>query len=845
MLKFPKTKKKTRIVTLSNHLKSQKNYLFEKKRLLLILFVLLFITGIFFFNKSQNKQVKQTNDEILDVEPIDKKQFTTNNEQLTFNNQKKQTSTDENNNNNNNKEITKYKKKEITKHDSQPSITIFLVISESNPELIQELEKKVLSQDLDFLNRNQKESFHKSFHVDLVVITTIDSFLNKSKLGNNMKASFNNQITILKMNIDNHQQPKITPNYHFLLQKGIEYCESNHGLNDYLVFLNNTIPTNFKGFLKTSYLKIQYDNNSTPSTNTNNNNNNNNNAHGNYLRTKSEYLVSTPFFISSTKISFETEEPKEQLIVNDQIIEYLDDESEFLNCGIKFEFAGDRLDIILDENGVTKNHFIRPYDIMRGGKVLQESEIQKQNGFLTSSLFLSKKIFYEYLNSKQDRKKVFYGDDLLGILDLSFFIYYERRSKCYFNLAHTSLLLKENWAAIETQNFPLLQRFCFENKGYWDSITKEILSRYTLGDTCVILVDGEDAPTGLSTLFNDLLMQLDPYVDVSLKRQTKWKTLKNNLFDEWVLATRHRALSKPVMGESKRIVILNKHIPDVIQFVNRDAILVLRSLEELPVLPDEWVELVKKKIEYILVPSAWGRNIYINRGFNKDQIFILPLAVDEKLFFPVPRNKRLDPKKHFTFFSQFLGDFERKGVPYLIQAFLREFEPQDNVKLLIKTRNGQGARHAILVQLKTLNKPLTHFQMFSINENDLAQKEIAKLYLSADAYVTATGGEDWGRSIQEAMLTGMPVIATNYSAYLDFFNEHNGFPINCKMVGDSCFPKITHLRSTMRYVVDNYQEALKRGRSAREVILQHHNLDIVQKKLLRHLIHIQKMGKRL
>lgn len=55
-----------------------------------------------------------------------------------------------------------------------------------------------------------------------------------------------------------------------------------------------------------------------------------------------------------------------------------------------------------------------------------------------------------------------------------------------------------------------------------------------------------------------------------------------------------------------------------------------------------------------------------------------------------------------------------------------------------------------------------------VDNRRIDHAELLALYHSAHAFVFPTAGEGWGLTLQEAMATGLPVIATKYSGHLDF-----------------------------------------------------------------------------
>jgi len=106
------------------------------------------------------------------------------------------------------------------------------------------------------------------------------------------------------------------------------------------------------------------------------------------------------------------------------------------------------------------------------------------------------------------------------------------------------------------------------------------------------------------------------------------------------------------------------------------------------------------------------------------------------------------------------------------------------------------------------------------------------LYRAADCYVTATRGEGLALPIIESLACGIPVIATNWSAYTDFINDSNGWLVPCKVgvIDDTeyirkclialnhswAYPDMTSLKSFMRYAYEFPEACKEKGRQGRK-----------------------------
>jgi glycosyltransferase involved in cell wall biosynthesis len=160
----------------------------------------------------------------------------------------------------------------------------------------------------------------------------------------------------------------------------------------------------------------------------------------------------------------------------------------------------------------------------------------------------------------------------------------------------------------------------------------------------------------------------------------------------------------------------------------------------------------------------------------------------------------------------------RKGVDVLVRAFRDEFRPDEPVRLLLK-HTGAALRYDLG---NDLDDPrivlLTSYR---------TQAELLEILREMDVFVLPSRGEGFGLTALEAMATGLPLIATNWSGPVDYLDPADSYPLDYELVdargiasaGVRFFdkwaePSYEHLRALMRHLYEHRDEAAAKGRLA-------------------------------
>ncbi|HTD64964.1 MAG TPA: glycosyltransferase [Candidatus Limnocylindria bacterium] len=273
-------------------------------------------------------------------------------------------------------------------------------------------------------------------------------------------------------------------------------------------------------------------------------------------------------------------------------------------------------------------------------------------------------------------------------------------------------------------------------------------------------------------------------------------------------------------------------------------------------LPENWVKACNQMDE-IWVPSQFNVETFAASGVERDKLLVVSEAVDEQEFDPA-RHTPLSLPNRAAF--NFLSIFEwssRKGWDVLLSAYLREFSAEDDVCLYLRTylfSKPDGDPSEALWKLirehaATLGLGDKKWPRIELLAEQVPLADLPQLYRAADCLVAPSRGEGWGRPHHEAMMMGLPVIATNWSGNTEFMNEENSYLLDYELTDINqvelelwhyrgqrwANPSESHLRTLMRRVQQHPAEAREKGSRARAHMLKHFSRGPIADQVVRRL----------
>ena len=192
---------------------------------------------------------------------------------------------------------------------------------------------------------------------------------------------------------------------------------------------------------------------------------------------------------------------------------------------------------------------------------------------------------------------------------------------------------------------------------------------------------------------------------------------------------------------------------------------------ELPSVADTFLDQIDR-VDEIWVGSNFTREAFL--GHTDKPITVMPCVVTPP---PLALAERQDlelPEESCIFFFHFdaFSTLARKNPWAVVSAFRKAFSAEERagpVRLVLKTINLSRCPPSAGERLRR--------EMYEVDgillDMELSGPDMASLIACSDVYVSLHRSEGFGLGLAEAMLAGLPVIATAYSGNLDFMTHQN------------------------------------------------------------------------
>jgi glycosyltransferase involved in cell wall biosynthesis len=189
--------------------------------------------------------------------------------------------------------------------------------------------------------------------------------------------------------------------------------------------------------------------------------------------------------------------------------------------------------------------------------------------------------------------------------------------------------------------------------------------------------------------------------------------------------------------------------------------------------PVDWVDGLNGNLAGIACASSHAAKILIDHGVDVPVVAV-GLGVDHlERIFASPDYRA--PGKKFRFLHVSSCD-PGKGLDLLLASFGRMFDSDNDVSLIIRPA---GATPRELVELLgRLRNANPRFPDVVLVEGSLPAGDLKALYQQCDVFVAPSRAEGFGLHIAQAMLCGLPVVATAWGGHCDYCDETSSWLVD-------------------------------------------------------------------
>ncbi len=255
-------------------------------------------------------------------------------------------------------------------------------------------------------------------------------------------------------------------------------------------------------------------------------------------------------------------------------------------------------------------------------------------------------------------------------------------------------------------------------------------------------------------------------------------------------------------------------------------------------LPPNLVDRFNRDLHLIMVTSRFVQDAFRHSGVTVpievvgngcDHV----LDMDASISSPLPRTDRAR-------ILHVSSGFLRKGPDILIEAFLQRFTRTDPVELVLKTFANPDT--IIPTVMSQVGHRLDAAAPIKVIEASYSYPELIALYRTATMIVAPSRGEGFGLPLAEAMVLGIPAVATDYSGHREFCRPDTAWLVNTTLapsrshVGGAfsmwADASIDHLADQMSAVLAHPEQTQSRCLQARKLLSAHFTWDSVAARVL-------------
>ena len=299
------------------------------------------------------------------------------------------------------------------------------------------------------------------------------------------------------------------------------------------------------------------------------------------------------------------------------------------------------------------------------------------------------------------------------------------------------------------------------------------------------------------------------------------------------------------------------------------------TMMETESLHPEFARLCNIHSDEVWVPSLHNKKVFQKYGVDKP-INVMPLGIDETTYDKndtspigiIPKNTNfvdLLGRSHnkginkFRFITLF-GWSYRKGPDILIKSFVKEFKAKDNVTLLIVSRHSGSAsqqhidiiKNDVMKYAKEIRS--SNFPQVLLYSNIIPEDKMPTMLRMGHVFVHVSRGEGFSLPQIEASACGLPVISCNNTGMSEYLRDDNAYLIKTDKT-EVCSPEmhwitsyyqnqlfpqlgndqIEQCRKHMSYVVNNYTEAVNKGKILQNEVFSRYTWKIATERIAKRI----------